>query len=113
MGKRSVRNKNFFVENYSGILTHEGTIKVAKTEITARILHISDKTVLVRGTKPHGYHAEIHRDMYPLMRYVETGDTAFIKWKSGTPWFVGFKKNKNSNRNVIENLDSYFINVEM
>ena len=41
---------NQFKDNYHGILTHNGEIKVAKGDVEQEILHIDDNgTVLVMG----------------------------------------------------------------
>ena len=92
---------NIFKENYHGVLTHDGAIKVAKTNITAKILYIGDDTVLVKGNKPNSYHCEIHKDLYSLLDYCDVGDTAFVKFKWGTPWIVGFMK-KNADKTELK-----------
>lgn len=79
------------VKNYNGILNHDGSIMVAKTTITQQILHIQGNTVLVKGRK-HSYPCEIHKDMYTFMDFVEEGDYAYVKFKNGKAWFVGFRK---------------------
>lgn len=90
--RKSEQINNIFTENYDGILTHKGTLKVAKSNITGRILDIYGNNVLIRGNKRNSYSASIHKDLKPHMRYVEKGDTGFIKWKNGEAWIVGFKK---------------------
>ena len=84
-------SQSAFTENYHGVLTHDGAVKVAKTHITAKILNISKRTVQVKGNKG-SYHCEIHKDLYPFMKFIDVGDTAFVKWKQGKSWFVGFQK---------------------
>jgi hypothetical protein len=94
-----VKEQVFQEDNTFGILDHNGVIKVAKTEIRATILHINtDKNggvidVLVKGRKG-SYHASIHKGIRKMMCFVEVGDCAFIKWKMGKAWFVGFQKQK-------------------
>lgn len=110
-----------FKENYHGVLTHDGSVKVAKSNITAKILDINGRTVLVKN-KQGSYPCEIHKDMYPLMRYVEKGDTAFVKWRNGKSWFIGYqKKNADKTENkptgdkpVSENMDwiSFFRRID-
>lgn len=88
---QSIKGNNFFDENYNGVLTHQGTVKVAKTKIYGKILDISNRNVLMRG-RLGSYVAEIHKDLYPFIDYIEAGDTGYIKWRNGKAWFVGFKK---------------------
>lgn len=85
--------------NHFGVLDHTGAIKVAKTEIRQTILHINkDKNgkiidVLVKGKKG-SYPAKIHKNIRNMMLFVDVGDCAYIKWKNGNAWFVGFQKKK-------------------
>lgn len=83
--------KSNFTENYFGILTHDGCVKVAKTETTGQILNIEKRSVLVKSRK-NSYVCEIHKDLYPLMRYVNVGDLAFVKFRKGKSWMVGYQK---------------------
>ena len=84
---------NPFVENTDGILTHSGEIRVAKGGIKQKILNVSEKgRVLVLGRKPT-YTVLIHAKLLPLIHYAEKGDTAFIKFKNGEAFIVGFMKN--------------------
>ena len=85
-----------FKENYHGILTHNGEIKVAKTEITGKILNINERNVLVKS-RTKSYVCEIHKDLYPLMRYVCKGDLGYIKFRKGIAWFVGYRKQNADN----------------
>ena len=99
MGRVKETLPSFQQDNHFGILDHNGVIKVAKTEIKATVLHINkDKNggvidVLVKGRKG-SYVAQIHKGIKNMMLFVEKGDLAFIKWKMGKAWFVGFQKNK-------------------
>ena len=99
MGRVKETLPSFQDGNHFGILDHNGVIKVAKTEIRANILHINkDKNggvidVLVKGKKG-SYVAKIHKGIKNMMIFVDVGDCAFIKWKRGKAWFVGFQKNK-------------------
>ena len=84
---------NQFEENYEGILTHSGEIKVAKGGIKQKIMNIGDNDrVLVLGRKST-YTAMIHVKLLPLIHYAEKGDTAFIKFRNGEAFIVGFMKN--------------------
>lgn len=85
---------NQFEDNYHGILTHNGEIKVAKGDVEQIILHIDDNgTVLVRGTKS-SYSTLIHAKLLPLINYATKGDTAFIKFRRSEAFIVGFRKKK-------------------
>ena len=86
------KSVNPFVENYEGILNHNGEIRVAKGGVEQTILNISDEgNVSVRGRK-HSYIALIHRNLLPLIRYAEKGDVGFIKFRRGEAFIVGFRK---------------------
>lgn len=99
MGRIKERSINFQDENFFGILTHDGSFKVAKTNLKQKILHINkDKkgkilNVLVQGRK-RSYVTSIHKRIYNMMEFVEEGDCAYVKWRNGKSWFVGFQKRK-------------------
>lgn len=98
--------ESIFQENHHGVLSHDGSLKVAKTEIKQEILHISEETILVRGRKG-GYHIQIHKSMKDYMDFVEEGDFAFVKFRNGKAWFVGFQKNKSVKKGIsIEDTES-------
>ena len=85
---------NQFENNYHGILTHNGEIKVAKGDVEQKILHIDDNgTVLVMGRKK-AYSTLIHVKLLPLIQYAAKGDIGFIKFRRGEAFIVGFRKNK-------------------
>ena len=85
---------NQFQENYYGILTHNGEIKVAKGDVEQEILYIDDDgIVLVDGGKK-AYQTLIHSKLLSLIQYATAGDTAFIKFIKGESYIVGFRKNK-------------------
>lgn len=91
---------NQFEDNYHGILTHSGEIKVAKGDVEQKILHIDDNgTVLVRGRK-NAYPTLIHAKLLPLIQYAAKGDIAFIKFRRGEAFIVGFRKNRRIDSNV-------------
>ncbi|SEL38920.1 hypothetical protein SAMN05216439_0460 [Methanobrevibacter gottschalkii] len=91
---------NQFKDNYHGILTHKGEIKVAKGDVEQEILHIDDNgTVLVRGRK-NAYPTLIHVKLLPLIQYASKGDIGFVKFRSGEAFIVGFRKNRSTDSNV-------------
>ena len=108
MGRIKERNINFQDENYFGILMHDGSFKVAKTNLKQKILHINKDNqgkilnVLVQGRK-NSYITTIHKRIYNMMEFVEAGDCAYVKWKNGKPWFVGFQKRKAYDNEKIQN----------
>ena len=90
---------NQFKDNYHGILTHKGEIKVAKGDVEQEILHIDENgTVLVRGRK-NTYSTLIHVKLLPLIQYAAKGDVGFIKFRNGEAFIVGFRKNKRTGVN--------------
>ena len=91
---------NQFENNYHGILTHKGEIKVAKGDVEQTILHIDDNgTVLVRGRKK-AYPTLIHAKLLPLIHYAAKGDIGFVKFRRGEAFIVGFRKNNRGDLNV-------------
>lgn len=91
---------NQFKDNYQGILTHKGEIKVAKGDVEQEILHIDDNgTVLVMG-REKAYVTQIHAKLLSLMHYASKGDTGFVKFRRGEAYIVGFRKNKGAGKNV-------------
>ena len=91
---------NQFEDNYHGILTHKGEIKVAKGDVEQTILHIDDNgTVLVRGRKK-AYPTLIHTKLLPLIHYAAKGDIGFVKFRRGEAFIVGFRKNNRGDLNV-------------
>ena len=91
---------NQFEDNYFGILTHNGEIKVAKGDVEQKILHIDDNgTVLVKGRK-NTYPTLIHAKLLPLIQYASKGDIAFVKFRRGKAFIVGFRKNRRVDSNV-------------
>lgn len=91
---------NQFENNYHGILTHNGEIKVAKCDVEQTILHIDDNgTVLVKG-REKAYVTQIHAKLLSLMHYATEGDIGFVKFRRGEAYIVGFRKNNGANKNV-------------
>ena len=91
---------NQFEDNYHGILTHKGEIKVAKGDVEQEILHIDDNgTVLVMG-REKSYSTLIHVKLLPLIHYASKGDIGFVKFRRGEAFIVGYRKNKGARKNV-------------
>ena len=85
---------NQFDDNYHGILTHRGEIKVAKGDVEVEILYIDDDgIVLVDGGKK-AYQTLIHAKLLSLIHYAAAGDIGLIKFIRGEAFIVGFRKNK-------------------
>ena len=85
---------NQFDDNYHGILTHRGEIKVAKGDMEQVILYIDDDgIVLVDGGKKV-YQTMIHSKLLGLIHYAAAGDIGLIKFIRGEAFIVGFRKNK-------------------
>ncbi|WP_295611306.1 hypothetical protein [uncultured Methanobrevibacter sp.] len=85
---------NQFEDNFCGILTHSGEIKIAKGDVEQKILYIDDDgIVLVDGGKK-AYQTVIHSKLLPLIHYATAGDTGFIKFIRGEAYIVGFRKNR-------------------
>ena len=89
---------NQFENNYHGILTHNGEIKVAKGDVEQEILYIDDDgIVLVDGGKK-AYQTMIHDKLLSLIQYAAKGDIGLIKFVRGEAFIVGFRKNKRENK---------------
>ena len=89
---------NQFEDNYHGILTHKGEIKVAKGDMEQEILYIDDDgIVLVDGGKK-AYQTIIHDKLSSLIQYATEGDIGLVKFIRGEPFIVGFRKNKRENK---------------
>lgn len=98
MNSYSPNEKNQFENNYHGILTHKGEIKVAKGDVEAEILYIDDDgIVLVDGGKK-AYQTTIHAKLLPLIYYAAEGDIGIIKFSKGEALIVGFRKNRRGGR---------------
>lgn len=101
---------NQFENNYHGILTHNGEIKVAKCDVEQTILHIDDNgTVLVMG-REKAYVTQIHAKLLSLMHYAAEGDIGFVKFRRGEAYIVGFRKNKGAQKKCLNQLD-YILNL--
>lgn len=86
---------NPFNENYHGILTHDGWVKVAKFNITAKVLNVNPagKNVLISAKKgKKSYVCNFHKNLMGDIKFLEKGDTVGIKWNCGKPYVVGYRK---------------------
>ena len=80
---------NQFDDNYHGILTHRGEIKVAKGDMEQEILYIDDDgIVLVDGGKK-AYQTMIDSKLMGLIYYAAAGDIGLIKFIKGEAFIVG------------------------
>ena len=95
---KMVESANQFKDNYHGILTHKGEIKVAKGDVEQAILYIDDDgIVLVDGGKK-AYQTQIHAKLLSLIHYAHEGDVGLIKFIRGEAFIVGFRKNKRDDK---------------
>lgn len=84
---------NQFEDNFHGILTHNGEIKIAKGDVEQEIPYIDDDgIVLVDGGKP--YQTIIHEKLLSLIQYATERDISLIKFIRGEAFIVGFRKHK-------------------
>lgn len=89
---------NQFEDNFHGILTHKGEIKIAKGDVEHVILYIDDDgIVLVDGGKK-AYQTIIHDRLLSLIHYAAEGDIGLIKFIRGEAFIVGFRKHKRDDR---------------
>jgi len=83
--------------SYNGYLNHDGSFLVAKSNIKQTIINVNRRgktpIITVRGNKG-SYDVQIHKNLKPVTDFIEKGDCAYIKWKMGTAWIVGFQKRK-------------------
>lgn len=95
MNSYSPIDQNQFEDNYHGILTHKGEIKVAKGDVEHEIIYIDDDgIVLVDGGKK-AYQTIIHSKLLSLIQYASEGDIGLIKFMRGEAFIVGFRKRRN------------------
>ena len=89
---------NQFEDNFHGILTHNGEIKIAKGDVEHEILYIDDDgIVLVDGGKK-AYQTVIHEKLLSLIHYAAEGDIGLIKFIRGEAFIVGFRKHKRDDK---------------
>lgn len=99
-GVNQITSYNQFENNYNGILTHKGEIKVAKGDVEQEILHIDDNGTVLVMDREESYSTLIHVKLLPLIHYAAKGDVAFVKFRKGEAFIVGFRKNKGVGKNV-------------
>ena len=87
-------SQNQFKENYHGILTHNGEIKVAKGDVEQEILYIDDDGIVLVKKKKKAYQTIIHEKLLSLIQYATEGDIGLIKFIRGEAFIVGFRKHK-------------------
>ena len=87
-------SQNQFKENYHGILTHNGEIKVAKGDVEQKILYIDDDGIVLVDDGKKAYQTIIHDKLLSLIQYAAEGDIGLIKFIRGEASIVGFRKNK-------------------
>lgn len=118
------QEKKFFNENYNGILTHNGWVKVAKFNITAKILNVNPegKNIQVKGKKGKGsYICDVHKNLIGDIKFLDVDDTVGIKWNMGKPYVVGYRKKSYDNlhpqqtgdKPVSENWTYFFDRMEL
>ncbi|MCF0227355.1 MAG: hypothetical protein HUJ52_00870 [Malacoplasma sp.] len=94
---------NQFEDNYCGVLTHNGEIKVAKCDVEHEIIHVDENGNVMVRCDEKSYSPLIHTNLLPLMDYVVKGDIAFIKFKKDEAYLVGFRKNKKEGKHEKNN----------
>lgn len=81
----------FFKQSTDGILNHDGTIKVCKNfDVMQEIVETFPHEIHVKNKKGNKYIPQIHKDLD--ITFAEKGDIAFVKFKAGTPYIIGFRK---------------------
>ncbi len=111
-----------FKENFHGVLTHDGWIKVAKFHITGKILNIQGKKIQVKHNGKNSYSCNVHKNLIKDIKYMDKGDTVGIKWNCGRPYVVAYRKataeqivdNPTGDMPVSENMDwiSFFKGID-
>lgn len=85
---------NQFEDNFHGILTHNGEIKIAKGDVEQEILYIDDDGIILVDGGKKAYQAIIHDKLLSLIQYATEGDIGLIKFIRGEAFIVGFRKHK-------------------
>ena len=85
---------NQFEDNFHGILTHSGEVKIAKGDVEQEILYLDDDGIVLVDGGEKAYQTLIHSKLLPLIQYATAGDTGFIKFIRGEAYIVGFRKNR-------------------
>ena len=91
---------NAFKENYHGILSHDGKIQVAKADVEQTVTGIYKNEVAVKGVGKK-YLCQIHKDLKDQIEFLSVGDTAFVKFRKGTAYIVGFQKKPKVDESIV------------
>ena len=83
---------NRFNENFHGILTHNGWVKVAKFSIIGSIKNISNNDEIFVKTRTGKVHCDIHKDLKDDLKFMDIGDSVGVKWNCGKAYVVGYRK---------------------
>ncbi len=89
---------NQFEDNFHGILTHRGEVKIAKGDVEQVILYIDDDGIILVDGGKKAYQTLIHSKLLSLIHYAAEGDTALVKFIRGEAFIVGFRKNKREDK---------------
>jgi len=89
---------NQFEDNFHGILTHSGEIKIAKGDVEHEILYIDDDGIILVDGGKKAYQTLIHSKLLSLIEYATEGDIALVKFIRGKAFIVGFRKNKREDK---------------
>ena len=89
---------NQFEDNFHGILTHRGEVKIAKGDVEQVILYIDDDGIILVDGGKKAYQTLIHSKLLSLIHYAAEGDTALVKFIRGEAFIVGFRKNKRDDK---------------
>jgi len=89
---------NQFEDNFHGILTHSGEIKIAKGDVEHEILYIDDDGIILVDGGKKAYQTLIHSKLLSLIEYATEGDNALVKFIRGKAFIVGFRKNKREDK---------------
>ena len=95
MNSYSPIDQNQFEDNYHGILTHRGEIKVAKCDVEQEILYIDDDGIILVDGGKKAYQTIIHTKLLSLIQYATEGDVGLNKFIRGEAVIVGFRKRRN------------------
>ena len=89
---------NQFDDNYHGILTHNGEIKVAKGDMEQEIIYIDDDGIILVDGGKKAYQTLIHSKLLDMIHYAAEGDIGLIKFIKGEAFIVGFRKNRRGDK---------------
>lgn len=91
---------NQFKDNYHGVLDHNGTIKVAGYDVEQTVIKILKNEIVVRGVGKK-YICQIHKNLKDTICFMDAGDIAFVKFRKGVAWIVGFQKTPKPNEEIV------------